>query len=692
MNFIQRVLCLIAMLFLISCSVNISSNNNGKESTFSSFTSNNSVFSDNSHQSPNFDSVFDTSIATDSDFNITTTDGNFVKTNNIYTITHSGTYVLKGTLDGQIYINVDTNSDENSDVELDLDNTFISYDQNSPIFALSANELKIKALNGSANMIKDNRPLKVADNEEQGEGAIYAKCDLKITGNGTLIVDGNYNNGIHTSDDLEIKNASLKVTATNNALKGNDSIEITSGIIYATSINGDGLKTQNSSISSKGNQKGNIEISGGILNINSAYDGIDAAYDVNIKDDEVLKTSPNISIYTNKYSESNDENITPSTETMYLRTNTQNYRYAVLFYDSDPSNGSWADATFLRSTQAGGGFGGRTTYYYYSLKRPKNAVSLKVYAYDSTQENNSVTSYAAVSNGQTVNNNYDMALLTISNDNITIGWSNYTTNQGGHSGPGFGDQGNVNKSDSSAKGIKANNSVNISGGTTYIKAYDDGIHANYGTILENGEIGVGDLNITGGKTTVYAADDGFHADRYLRISGGTNIVESSYEAFEGNQIYITGGENNVYATNDAINAGNGTNTAKLSALITISGGYTFAAVSLSGDTDCIDSNGNYTQTGGIMIACGPNSNMSAALDTDGNISLSGGSLILFGSSEKNPVCSNGVTKSTITGTYSNQTYTLNYNNGETILTSLLPNQPYRNINSYSVNGTITSVS
>lgn len=698
----------LSLAFLVGCSINSNSQNNSSsfeddntsQSTPKDSGEKNSTSSATKNSGDSIDDSIYSGSETTSNFTITTSDGTYEKVDNVYTITSYGIYTLNGALEGQIYVDVEETSDGKSAVELELNNVSITYDTNSPIFVASSDEVKIKALKGTYNTITDTRSLKVEEDDLQGEGAIYAKCDLKLAGSGVLIVDGTYNNGVHSSDDLEIKNMALKVTAPNNALKGNDSIEITSGTITAISTGGDGLKTSNSKVSSKGNQKGSIDISGGEILIYSACDGMDAAYNVNIFDDEATGTSPKITIYTNKYSEYTKDVIAPSEETMYLRTTSNSYRYACYFYDADATNGTFVDTTYVKSSQSGGGFGGpgggnRTTYYYYSLKKPTSAKSMKVYAYNTSQTDNSLTSYVACSSGQTINTNYDTATVSMNGSNITLGWTNYSSNQGGGPGGGFGpggmNDGNNDKADYSAKGIKAGNDVNISGGSTYIKAYDDGIHANYGEALENGSTGTGDIIVTGGNTTVYSSDDGFHADRYLRIEGGTNTVEYSYEAFEGNQIYISGGFNNVYATDDAINAGNNANTAGLNATINVSGGYTFAAVSLTGDTDCIDSNGTYVQTGGIMIACGPNSSMAAALDTDGAVTLSGGSLVLFGSYEKTPSCSNGVTKSTQSGTYSNKVYTITYSNGEVISTLKLPNQSYRNINSFSVNGTITDV-
>ena len=70
----------------------------------------------------------------------------------------------------------------------------------------------------------------------------------------------------------------VKVTAVNNAFKGNDAVDIESGNIIAISAKGDGIKTSNSSLSNKGNQKGIVTITGGNIDIYAACDGIDASY------------------------------------------------------------------------------------------------------------------------------------------------------------------------------------------------------------------------------------------------------------------------------------------------------------------------------------------------------------------------------------------------------------------------------
>lgn len=118
-----------------------------------------------------------------------------------------------------------------------------------------------------------------------------------MVGKGALSVTGNYNNGIQSKDDISIKNVTIKVNAVNNAIKGNDEVAIESGEIIAISRKGDGIKTLNSSLSTKGKQKGNVIISGGNIDIYAACDSIDAAYGVDVSGDG------NLNIYTDTYSD-----------------------------------------------------------------------------------------------------------------------------------------------------------------------------------------------------------------------------------------------------------------------------------------------------------------------------------------------------------------------------------------------------
>lgn len=238
------------------------------------------------------------SIDVEGDFSIETSDGTFAKEGNVYKITAAGTYTLSGELEGQILIE----AGEDDEIVLELNGAAITYGQDSPIKVITADKVEISAKKGTSNTVTDTRSAKQVDSETQGEGAINARCDLKLKGTGTLVVDGGYNNGIHTTKDLTIQKQTLYVTAVNNALKGKDSITMVSGDVTAISKSGNGLKTDSTDVSSKGKQRGTITISGGSLVVDSCYDAIDAAYDLIVNEDNEDSLSTTITIKTGKNS------------------------------------------------------------------------------------------------------------------------------------------------------------------------------------------------------------------------------------------------------------------------------------------------------------------------------------------------------------------------------------------------------
>ena len=230
-------------------------------------------------------------------FEMTSADGVFSNSGNVYTITSAGTYTATGLLEGQIVVD----AGETDEVVIELSGATVTCGTDSPVKALSAGNVDISAKKGTENVINDTRSAKTSDDENQGEGAIYAKCDLKIKGNGTLVINAAYNNGIHTTKDLKIQNLSLKTTAYNNALKGNDSITVASGNVVAISTNGDGVKTENTDVSKNGVTRGDIVLSGGTVTVYAAGDGFQAAHNFEMTTGE-QGTAPTVTVYTGSYS------------------------------------------------------------------------------------------------------------------------------------------------------------------------------------------------------------------------------------------------------------------------------------------------------------------------------------------------------------------------------------------------------
>ena len=167
-------------------------------------------------------------------------------------------------------------------------------------------------------------------------------------------------------------------------------------------------------------------------------------------------------------------------------------------------------------------------------------------------------------------------------------------------------KGTLNVEGKKNNGIKANDTLHISGGTYNITAVGDAFNVN------------DELNITG-----TAGDDGIHASGDLVIDSGTYTVKNSTEGLEGKSITINGGDITIYSTDDGVNAAN-KNAQQSEIFFTMNGGNLTVEVG-QGDTDPIDSNGNITVTGGTIKMTGQ-----TGFDFDGTATYTGGDIYLNG--------------------------------------------------------------
>ena len=519
--------------------------------------------------------------------------------------------------------------------ELELCGVTLYSDAQSPIVILSGDKVTLTAKKGTKNYVYDTREAVDESDETAYSSAVYSNSDLDIGGKGELIVISANNNGIHTKDDLKVKNLTLSVTCKDNALKGNDSVTISGGVLDLIAKSGDGIKTTNTDVSSKGNQRGTVTVTAGTVNIYAACDGIDAAYNAVISDDAILN------IYTDKYSPYS-ETVEQSGSTKYIRFTSNAYNYSIKYYN-DANDYKWENATFSETVN-----GGRRTYYYYKVNSADGYNSFKLFAYSSSQTQGQENDYVFATDYMSWNTAYDTLAIESRGGSLSYNWANYSTSQGnfgggmgggfGGAGGGFGgaggmggmNDGNTDKGEYSTKGIKADNEVLISGGTITVNSYDDAIHANGGTTLENGETSTGNVVITGGTLALFSKDDAAHADGTLAVSGGTIAISGCYEGLEGNTVVINDGDISIVSSDDGINA-----TATSGTGITFKGGtvYVYAGgdgvdsnsrtqyqgilfdgatvtiISTSGGDSSIDTENGYTYTSGTVLALCPANGM-----------------------------------------------------------------------------------
>lgn len=181
-------------------------------------------------------------------------------------ITQAGVYRLSGQLKGQVIVD----APKDADVILIVDNASIENESGAAIWAHSADNVVI-SLEGNSTVSDASS----YEDSAEANAAIYADCDLTITGEGTLKVTGRGNDAITSTDDLYILSGTLMLTAVDDGLRGKDSLTIAGGTI-SVEAGGDGLKADQDTEQ----DSGYITVQGGEVSITSGGDGIDAHTDV----------------------------------------------------------------------------------------------------------------------------------------------------------------------------------------------------------------------------------------------------------------------------------------------------------------------------------------------------------------------------------------------------------------------------
>lgn len=388
---------------------------------------------------------------------------------NVVTITSAGDYSFSGSLDdGQIIVNARVSGT----VRIILKGADIACSTTSPIYIKNAEKVVITLAEGTENSITDGA-LYVFEDEESDEpgAAIYSKSDLTINGNGSLVVNANYNNGIQCQDDLKITGGNITVNAVNEGIQGKDSVNVRDGNI-TIDADGDGIQ----STKDGDEEKGYIAIEGGTLNITAGSDAIQAATNVLVSGGKLTLSSGGGSINSS----------------------------------SGAGWGNWG----RQMVQPG--MTGTATDSAGSAKGIKAAVDITITGgkinIDSSDDSINSNNSLAISGGNIVMASGDDgmhadAILVISGGDITIA--------------------------KSYEGIESA-AITVNDGTIYVTSSDDGFNAAGGAdgSSVNGRPGQNDfmsagsntLTINGGYIYVDADGDGLDVNGPMTVTGGTILV------------------------------------------------------------------------------------------------------------------------------------------------------------------------
>lgn len=231
-----------------------------------------------SYEEEDVDASYDEATATQLELNdgdTTAVDGVAVEDQTV-TITQAGTYVVSGSLsNGQLVVNV--NKEEK--VHLIFAGVTITNEDGAAVVIEQAEKVITTLASDTTNTLIDGSSYTLAEGETEPDAAFYSKEDLSINGDGTLVITGNYSNGLRSKDDLVLAaGGTIEITAKNNAIKGKDSVSILAGNYTLNTTEGDGIQANNSEDA----EKGYVAIDGGTFAIDSADDSLHANDTINI--------------------------------------------------------------------------------------------------------------------------------------------------------------------------------------------------------------------------------------------------------------------------------------------------------------------------------------------------------------------------------------------------------------------------
>ena len=529
-------------------STSTSSDSDTKSKTADSFSTdvkNGAKLAEDTHYSAK-DLTWDSSSEVTIDLsNPTATDGVTVS-DGVITITKAGNYKLTGTYEGQIKVEA-ADSDM---VRLILNNATITNSTGAAINVVEADEVVIYTASGTTNTVSDGSSYSDTASGSP-DAAIYSKSDLTLAGEGTLKVEGKYEEGIHTTDGLVIASGTLEVTAANTGIKGKDYVDILDGTVTVTATK-DGIKATNDTDGNRGwvrlsggtvnisagddgfKAERVLEISGGTLNITESNEGIEAQY-INILDGTVNVTSfddgINASYSTSSTSststtstESTSSSTTQTTQTSQTAQNTQSGQPAQGNaaqggqggQGGQPPAGGQAPSGNMGQPPAGGGGGGTFEVVDATINIAGGTVTVNANG-DGIDSNGTATLSGGtlVVNGPFTGGNTSLD----TNGDLLL---NGTTVVAGNSGDMF----EAPASSSTSGYVKLTNLSNISSGTTIQVADSSGkVVANYKVTNSNTAlILVSSANITKGQSyTVYTTTDSVDASSTSVASNATSL-------------------------------------------------------------------------------------------------------------------------------------------------------------------------
>ena len=180
------------------------------------------------------------------------------------TITAAGTYVLSGSSEN---VQIVIKTGDQDKVQIVLDGVAMT-GTDAAIVVENADKTFITLAEGSKNSISDSANHTNTDYD----AAIYSKDDLTFNGSGSLTIEGKYGNAVESNDDLRITGGTYTIKGYKNGLSGKDAINIKEASLDITATE-DAIHADNDEDISLGN----LYIQSGTITINAGDDGLHAS-------------------------------------------------------------------------------------------------------------------------------------------------------------------------------------------------------------------------------------------------------------------------------------------------------------------------------------------------------------------------------------------------------------------------------
>jgi len=193
--------------------------------------------------------------------NSVTINGNgAMETNGLIRITSGGIYDLHGDFQ-DFQVRIEAQKDDVVQINLNgvtmLNNTY------AVINGVNCEKLILNSVDGTVNTLSDGVVYRLQSDDDEVNSVIFSKDDICLAGNGTLIINANYEDAVRSKDTLEILSGTYEVNSVYDAFQGKDELLIFDGN-FSVNAGDDAFHAGNVLI-----------INDGTIDITSCYEGIE---------------------------------------------------------------------------------------------------------------------------------------------------------------------------------------------------------------------------------------------------------------------------------------------------------------------------------------------------------------------------------------------------------------------------------